>query len=74
VPVNATLKKLKEAGFDAEVMDTGQSYYVSSSEQDDNNCWHNDYSGHFKSHYKYNSKTWMDNVNKYHIVRPSRDF
>lgn len=74
VPVNATLKKLKEAGFDAEVMDTEQSYYVSSSEQDDNNCWHNDYSGHFKSHYKYNSKTWMDNKNKYHIVRPSRDF
>ncbi|MBO6051297.1 MAG: hypothetical protein J6P65_04875 [Bacteroidales bacterium] len=74
VPVNATLKKLKEAGFDAEVMDTGQSYYVSSSEQDDNNCWHNDYSGHFKPHYKYNSKTWMDSKNKYHIVRPSRDF
>lgn len=70
VAVNATLKKLKEAGWNAEEMDSGTSYYVSSSEKDNSNCWHNDYSGHFNPHFKTNSKTKSNT----HIVRPSLDF
>ena len=76
VPVNATLKKLKEHGYAAEEMDNGKNYYLSSSEAGSatNNtiCWHNDYSGHFVTHQKTSSYT--SNKNAYHLVRPSRDF
>ena len=76
VPVNATLKKLKERGYAAEELDNGKNYYLSSSEagkaSDNTICWHNDYSGHFVSHQKISSYT--SNKNAYHIVRPSRDF
>ena len=74
VAVNATLKKLKAAEYAAEELDSGQSYYLSSSEASKDNCWHNDYSGHFKAHNKTTAKSRVSGVDKYHIVRPSRDF
>lgn len=62
VAVNYSLKKLSAIG--AEVMDLGQTYYLSSSEVNNSQCWHLDYSGHFAS----NTKSAR------HRVRPSINF
>ena len=50
VPVNSTLLKL--AAYGAEVMNSGKTYYLSSSEANNSQCWHNDYSGHFATNTK----------------------
>lgn len=62
VAVNSTLQKLN--GIGATVMDLGQTYYLSSSEANNNQCWHLDYSGHFAT----NLKTQR------HKVRPTINF
>ena len=62
VAVNIALKKLE--GIGAEVMSLGQSYYISSSEVNNSQCWHIDYSGHFSP----------NNKSAKHRVRPSIDF
>ncbi len=62
VAVNTTLKKL--SGIGAHVMDLGTTYYISSSEANNNQCWHIDYSGHFATNTKSNQ----------HRLRPSIDF
>ena len=64
VAVNATLKKLSAYG--GQVFDSGTRYYLSSTEANDKQCWHNDYSGHFVTNYK------TDNNNL--RIRPSIDF
>lgn len=60
--VNKSLSRLSAYG--ATTLSTLTYYYLSSSEKDDNGCWHLDYSGHFMS----NTKDAL------HHVRPSIDF
>lgn len=60
--VNKTLGRL--SGYGGAPLSTQTHYYLSSSEKDDNGCWHLDYSGHFMSNTK----------NDKHYVRPSIDF
>lgn len=62
VAVNSTLAKLGYLG--AEVLDLGPSYYISSSEVNNSQCWHIDYSGHFAANIKSDR----------HRLRPSIDF
>ena len=61
--VNDALIKIS-ARTGARVLDQGKTYYLSSSEETDDRCWHNDYSGHFA----YNVK------NAKHVVRASIKF
>ena len=60
--VNKTLSRLSSYG--GTPLSTGTHYYLSSSEQNNDRCWHLDYSGHFQ----YNMKDAK------HRVRPSIDF
>ena len=60
--VNKSLSRL--GAYGATTLSTLTYYYLSSSEKDDNGCWHLDYSGHFMS----NTKDAL------HHVRPSIDF
>ncbi|MBP5650355.1 MAG: hypothetical protein J6X01_04685 [Bacteroidales bacterium] len=63
VVVNDALEKI-EARSGTKVLNKNKTYYLSSSEQSNSKCWHNDYSGHFATHVK----------SEKHVVRPSISF